>query len=135
MKNKYFGLHLHIGNKRYLVVFIAALLSACSSGGGGGGGGSCDTVANANASAFFQVQNKLGGGLEWYLPDYAFGADMRPGECTVMGVTPSQYTLQLMQCNLTGDSGCTSYNGSTKYITFSVAQDETFKLTVDASTF
>lgn len=112
-------------------VFLLTL-SACNSGGGGSGG--CDTVANPDGPAYFQVENNLSSGLQWYLSAYAFGADMKPDECTKMGVSSSQFTVELQQCNI-GEDACTSAFGSVKSIVFSVVDGETFTLTVDDSFF
>jgi hypothetical protein len=77
------------------VPLLLISLAACSGGSNGGGSGGCDLIANANGPAYFQVENNLSSGLQWYLPAYAFGADMKPGECTKMGVSSSQFTLEL----------------------------------------
>lgn len=98
------------------------------------GGGSCDMIANQDGPAYFKVKNNLSSGLEWYLNSYAFGADMKPGECTNMGVAASQYTVRFQQCNI-GDGACTSTFGSPRSIVFSVAQGETHTVNVDSSFF
>ena len=114
-----------------LIPLTLIFLSACSSSGGGAG---CDTVANPDGPAFFRVENNLSSGLSWTLPAFAFGADMKPGECTIMGVTSSQFTVELQQCNI-GSEACTSDIGLEKLIVFSVAQGDTFTLIVDGDTF
>ena len=121
---------------RCLVLFVlTTLVGACSSGGSDNSVGSCDMIANPDGPAYFKVVNNLSGGLEWYFQgSYAFGADMKPGECTNMGVAASQYTIQLQQCNIS-DSGCTSNFGSSRSVAFSVAQGETYTLTVNGSFF
>ena len=126
-------------SKRYRIIWYSALLgfvailSSCSGGGNDGGGGGCDMIANPGGPAYFKVVNNLNSGLEWYFQTgYAFGADMKPGECTNMGVVASQYTIQLQQCNIS-DAGCTSNFGPTRSMVFSVAQGETYTLTVDGS--
>ena len=115
-----------------LFALLAFLLVGC--GGGGGGSSSCDLVANASGPAFFKVENNLSSGLSWFLPAFAFGADMKPGECTKMGVPASQFTVELQQCNI-GSSSCTSNFGPTKMIVFTVLSGETFTLDVTSSTF
>jgi hypothetical protein len=125
---------------RYLVLpFVIFFLAACTSEDSGDSGnssstGNCDIVANATGPAFFKVINNLGSGVAWYLPDYAFGADMKPGECTIMGVMSSQYTLEVQQCSIS-NAACTSYFGQTKYIVFSVLDGETYTLNVTSNTF
>ena len=128
-------------SKRYIIICYSALfgfvaiLSSCSGGGNDGGGSSCDMVANPNGPAYFKVVNNLSSGLGWYFQgSYVFGADMKPGECTNMGVVASQYTVQLQQCNIS-NAGCASNFGSTRSVVFSVAQGETYTLTVDGSFF
>jgi len=121
---------------RCLALFVlTALVSACSSGGSNNSAGSCDMIANPDGPAYFKVVNNLSSGLEWFFQgSYAFGADMKPGECTNMGVAASQYTIHLQQCNIS-DADCTSNIGSSRTVVFSVAQGETYTLTVDSSSF
>lgn len=116
-----------------LIVSLVINLSACG-GSSSGGSGSCDIIANAAGPAFFRVENNLNSGLEWFLPAFAFAADMKPGECTIMGVPSRQYTVELQQCNIS-DAGCTSNFGPSKVEVFSVLDGETFTLIVDSSTF
>lgn len=136
MRKKYKIFRFNNSLKHLLMLPLMLLfLSACSSDDGGGGGvGVCDTVANPDGPAFFKVENNLDSGLMWILEVYAFGADMKPGECTIMGVDPDQYTVEIQQCNI-GDAACTSTIGSSKLIVFSVGQGETYALTVDSNTF
>jgi len=92
-------------------------------------------IANPDGPAYFKVANNLNVGLHWHFQDgYAFGADMKPGECTNMGVVARQYTVVLQQCTI-GDGACTSSFGASKSVVFSVAQGETYTLTVDAGFF
>ncbi len=114
---------------------LVVILSSCSNGRSDNSVSSCDMVANPNGPAYFKVVNNLSSGLEWYFQgSYAFGADMKPGECTNMGVVASQYTVQLQQCNIS-NAGCASNFGSTRSVVFSVSQGETYTLTVDGSYF
>lgn len=125
--------------KKNIVAFLGLLilaplffiLASCGSSSSSGG---CDTVANANGPAYFRVENDLNSGLSWVLWAYAFGADMKPGECTKMGVSARQYTVELQQCNI-GGGACTSYFGPAVNEVFTVADGETYTLIVDASTF
>ncbi len=119
--------------KGLVTLAMIALLAAC--GGSGGDGGSCDMIANPNGPAYFKVVNNLSSGLAWsFQNSYAFGAEMKPGECTNMGVAASQYTIELQQCNI-GGGGCTSTFGPIRSVVFSVAQGETHTLTVDSGFF
>jgi hypothetical protein len=124
-------MHIKLTNTLMLIFGCFTLIS-CSSGGGSSGG--CDLIANANGPAYFQVENNLSSGLQWYLSAYAFGADMKPGECTKMGVSSRQFTVELQQCNI-GGGACTSSFGPIKAIVFSVLDGETYNLSVDSSTF
>ena len=129
------NIQIQTQKNRLLLIFLAPLafvLAGCSGGGGGGGG--CDLVANADGPAFFKVENDLSSGLSWFLPAFAFGADMKPGECTKMGVPSRQITIELQQCDI-GGGACTSNFGPTKMIVFSVLDGETFTLEVTSSTF
>lgn len=121
--------------KHLLMLSLMMLfLSSCSSDDSGGVG-VCDMVANPDGPSFFKVENNLSSGLTWFfLQSYPFGADMKPGECVIMGVDPDQYTVEIQQCNI-GDDACTSTIGSSKLIVFSVGQGETYTLTVDSNTF
>lgn len=122
---------------KYIILSLVLMcLSACSSEDSGVSSASsgCDTVANPAGPAFFKVENNLSSGLAWFLPAYAFGADMKPGECTIMGVASSQLTVEVQQCNI-GATACTSTFGITKSIVFSVLDGETYTLSVTSNTF
>ena len=125
-------LNLKTSFKHILLLVTPLLLIGC--GGSSDGGGGCETIANADGPAFFTVENNLDTGLEWFLPAFAFAADMRPGECTIMGVTSRQFTVDLQQCNI-GSNGCTSFFGPSKSVVFSVVDGETFTLTVGSDFF
>ncbi|MBL6998414.1 MAG: hypothetical protein ISR73_01040 [Gammaproteobacteria bacterium] len=117
-----------------LLPFMRLLLSACSSDSDSSSGG-CDLIANPDGPAFFKVENNITSGLEWYFQSgYAFGADMKPGECTNMGVASSQYTVHFQPCNIGADS-CTSNFGVARSIVFSVIGGETYTVTVDNNFF
>ena len=124
--------------KHLILISMLASLSACGGGGGDDDGddvsANCDVVANPAGPAFFKVENRLNSGLSWILPALAFGADMKPGECTIMGVTSRQFSVELQQCNI-GDAACTSTIGPVKIIVFSVLDGETFTLDVTSDTF
>ena len=133
MKNYKFSLDMSL--KHLMLTFMLIFITACSGGGGDGdNSGSCDIIANPDGPAFFRVENNLSTGLEWILPAFAFGADMQPGECTIMGVTSRQFTVDLQQCNI-GNDGCTSNFGLSKSIVFSVLDGDTFTLTIDSNFF
>lgn len=118
---------------KYLILLLPMCLSACSSSDSSTGGG-CDVVANPDGPAFFRVENQLNSGLSWHLPAFAFGADMKPGECTIMGVISRQYIVEIQQCDI-GDAACTSTFGPVKSIVFSVLEGETYTLNVTNTTF
>jgi hypothetical protein len=120
---------------RYILFSIVVLftLNACGSSSSSSSS-NCDTVANPNGPAYFKVENRLNSGLEWFLPAYAFGADMKPDECTIMGVAASQLTVEVTQCNI-GGGACTSTFGPTKMIVFNVSSGDTFTLKVTDNTF
>jgi hypothetical protein len=122
-----------------MAVLLSFILSGCGGGSSSGDSGgdanaNCDVVANPAGPAFFKVENRLNSGLSWILPAFAFGADMKPGECTIMGVTSRQFSVELQQCNI-GDAACTSTIGPVKIIVFSVLDGETFTLDVTSDTF
>lgn len=114
----------------YSLLFIG-IVTSCSDSGSSSG---CDTIANADGPAFFKVENDLDSGLSWVLGAYAFGADMKPGECTIMGVEARQFTVELQRCNI-GGGACTSYYGQATSEVFSVAEGETYTMTVNSSMF
>ncbi len=115
--------------------FLLTLFSACSSDSDGGSSGGCDLVANPDGPAYFKVENNLSSGLEWFFTNsYPFGADMKPGECTNMGVASNQYTVQFQQCNIS-DEDCISNFGISKLVVFSVDDGETHTVTVDNDFF
>lgn len=130
-RNSIFGCNIFF---KHLILILMLALALAGCGGGGSAGGGCDTVANAGGPAFFKVENNLSSGLSWTLSAYAFGADMKPGECTIMGVSASQHTVELTQCNI-GGAACTSTFGPTKNIVFSVLDGETYTLDVTSNTF
>ena len=116
------------------LILGAFLLSSCGSDDITGGGGGCDLVGNAQEESFFQVTNNLSSGLQWIIRDYAFGGDMKPGECNQFGVTNGTYTVRLTQCNI-GDAACTSTFGATVSQMFTVASGETYSITVTSALF
>ena len=124
-----------MGKIQWLIFYtvMATFVAACG-GGGDGGAQSCDIVANAQGPAFMKVVNNLGTGLQWQLSGYAFGADMKPGECTIFGLSASQHTVSFQQCNI-GDAACTSTFGATVQKVFAVANGETYTFEVNASLF
>jgi len=118
-----------------MMIAVACLLTSCGSSSNSSSSSSkCDVVANAAGPAFFRVENQLNSGLSWVLPAFAFGADMKPDECTIFGLPAAQYTVELQQCNI-GGGACTSYFGPVVMKLFTVADGETYKLKVKSSTF
>lgn len=138
MRPKCKSLQFYVSLKYIMLYTTLICLGACTSSGDDSGSnnasGACDIVANAAGPAYFEVKNNLSSGLAWYLPDYAFGADMKPGECTKMGVPASQITMELQHCNIS-NAACTSYFGVTKTIVFSVLGGQTYTLSVTSNTF
>ena len=119
-----------------MLLWMMSFLYACGGGGGDGGNSACDMVANPKGPAYFKVTKQLGSGLEWFFRDsYAFGAEMKPGECVKMGVAASQYIVEFQQCNIGSDGGCASTFGPSKMITFSVSSGKTYALSVDDGFF
>ena len=94
----------------------------------------CDVVANPGWSNNFRVINSLGTGLEWVIQTYPFGADMKPGECTIMGVSEGSHIVEFTQCNI-GDAACISTFGPTIPISFSVTGGETYTIEVTSGLF
>jgi hypothetical protein len=113
---------------------MALGLTGCGEDDGEGGGGSCDVVANAGWSNNFKVVNRLDTGLEWIIRTYPFGADMKPGECTIMGVSEGTHTVDFTQCDI-GDAACISTFGSAVPVTFSVSGGETYSIEVTSDLF
>ncbi len=118
----------------FLVIVLAVFITACGSSSDGGESG-CDVVANAGGPAFLKVINHLDTGLSWVMQDYAFGADMKPGECTIFGVSAGNHTVELTQCYISDDSGCSSNFATTKTRNFSVSEGETFTIEVSEGFF
>ena len=112
---------------------LGLLLVSCSSAVENLGGG-CQVVAYPQAESFLKVTNNLSSGLQWNLSAYAFGADMKPGECTIFGLDAGSYSVEFNQCNI-GDSKCTSAFGGTKTEMFSVASGNTYTYDIYLSFF
>ena len=94
----------------------------------------CDLVANPDGPSYLEVQNTLNTGVEWYLADYAFGAFLRPGECTQFGLADGTYDLIISQCASADDYNCPDVVAETTQ-RFSVADGETHIIVVTADTF
>ncbi|GMT47420.1 MAG: hypothetical protein IEMM0007_0986 [bacterium] len=118
----------------FLIILLAGLITACGSSSDDGES-SCDVVANAKGPAFLKIINHLDTGLSWVMWDYAFGADMKPGECTIFGVSAGTHTVELTQCYISDNSACSSNFGTTKTRNFSVADGETYTVDVTEGFF
>jgi hypothetical protein len=128
----------------YRVVIVSMVLGmsllACGGGGDDSGGGEeprCDLVASntTNPDAFFKVVNRLNSGLAWQFSNgIPFGADMKPNECTLFGLSPGGYSATFQQCNI-ADEACTSSFGPTKEVVFSVNNNETYTVEVTGGFF
>ena len=132
MNDKHYGWRNFSG-----VLFLILSLTACGSGSDGVEEPSCELVAanTSNPSAYFKVVNSLNSGLQWQFNNgIPFGADMKPGECTLFGLSPGGYSVNLQQCNI-GNDACTSYFGPVRSEVFTVQSNETHSVTVTASYF
>ena len=127
----------------YLITFgangsltVTANITQCDSSGGEAVESSgCDIVANPDGPSFFNVANKLSSGLEWVFTDsFAFGADMKPGECTSFGLLAGSYKVDFTQCNI-ADEACTSTFGSTIQEIITVGDGQTQTITVNNGFF
>lgn len=117
-------------------------LSSCGGGGDsspGGASGACERVSAGSRS--LTIRNELASGVEAFLPQFAFGADMAAGECNTIGL---EYTaaavavrVELTQCtNTPGDTNCTGkLFGPTRISTVNLPRGESRTLTVNADTF
>jgi hypothetical protein len=126
-----------IGLKALIILAILTGMSVgCGGGGGsdGGGSGDCDLVANAQEDAFLEVENATNTGIEWYLAPYAFGAFLRPGECTRFGLQPDTYDLETTRCTSSSDYNCPN-NGVTVTERFTVNDGETYLIVVTENYF
>jgi len=106
-------------------------------GSGGGAEPKCDLVASttSNPNEYFQVINQLNSGLTWYFSNaIPFGADMKPSECTLVGLNPGGYAVTFQQCAI-ADAACTSTFGPTKEVVFSVQNNETYIVEVNSNFF
>ena len=118
-----------------LIVVLIPLFLGCGGGGSDGGGGGCDLVANANSTSFLEVENVLPTGIEWYLQAYAFGAFLRPGECTQFGIQPNTtFELVITRCTSPSDTNCPNI-GTTRTIYFSANSGEIYSILVNDSFF
>ena len=120
-----------------LFLILNVVVTACSSGDDGGGEPRCDLVAanTTNPTAYFKVVNSLNTGLSWYFNNgIPFGADMKPGECTLFGLSPGGYSVTFQQCNI-ADQACISEFGPTRDEVFSVQSNETHTVTVTPGYF
>ncbi|VAX32779.1 hypothetical protein MNBD_NITROSPIRAE03-968 [hydrothermal vent metagenome] len=118
----------------FLIILLAVFITACGSSSDDGET-RCDVVANAEGPAFLKVINHLETGLSWVIQEYAFGADMKPGECTIFGVSAGTHTVELTQCYISDNSACSSNFGTTKTRNFSVADGETYTIDVTEGFF
>ena len=115
-------------------ILCALLLTSCGSDDITSGSGGCDLVANPQEESFFQVTNGLSSGLQWIIRAYAFGGDMKPGECNKFGVANGSYTVRFTQCSIAG-AACTSTFGPTVSQMFTVASGDTYSITVTTDMF
>ena len=130
---------------------LAVLLCACGGGGGGSGseagGGSISSTGTAacervsQGSSTLVVTNRLAGGVEVVLPQFAFGANMFSGECVMMGLEFPQAALtvrvEMQQCaNTFEDSDCRGrLFGPTRTTSVVITRGATVSLDVTAAAF
>ncbi|MBK9360585.1 MAG: hypothetical protein IPM99_05295 [Rubrivivax sp.] len=100
--------------------------------------GRCEQVT-AGASNL-TVRNQLPSGLEVFLPQFAFGADMLSGECNIIGLEfPGSLSIrvELTQCANSGDdSDCTGRKfGPTRVRTISLTRGGSATLVIEPSNF
>ncbi len=115
----------------FLFVLLAALMASC---GSDPSGSDCQVVANPDWSNNLKVINNLDTGVEWKISKYPFGADMKPGECVIMGVSEGSYTVDLTQCQI-GDAACISMFGPTITENFTVSGGQTHTIDVTSGMF
>jgi len=130
-------LNINVPGRIFISLFFIVAFTACSSDDDSGGEPRCDLVASttSNPTEFFKVVNSLNGGLQWYFTNgIPFGADMKPGECTLFGLSPGGYSATFQQCNI-GNEACTSNFGPARQEVFTVQSNETHTVTVTASYF
>ena len=90
------------------IAACVALLASCGGGGDSGSGG-CELVSDGPSK--LTIRNSLSTGVQAFLPQFAFGADMFSGECIVIGLdargTTSAIRVELTRCNNSfNDSSC-----------------------------
>jgi hypothetical protein len=102
------------------------------------GTGTCEQVSLGSSA--LTVKNQLPSGLEVFLPQFAFGADMLSGECNIVGLEFSgsvDVRVELTQCaNSPANSDCTGTKyGPTRVRSISLTRGGSATLVVDPSTF
>lgn len=132
-------------SRKALVVLLtgaACLLAACGGGSTSGSGGTCarvDQVSQGNATV--RIENLGSTMIEAYFGDkVAFAADLRPGECNLIGIQlPSGYTLntqvEITQCTPDPADGCGAKYGVTKNEPLVLQPGQSKTITVDAGYF
>lgn len=112
----------------------AALLAAC----GGDDGGGCETVSSGPTQ--LTIRNDHATGIQAFMPQLSFGADMVAGECNIVGFDARGaigLRLEVTQCsNTASDSNCDGRKfGPTRVLTVAMAQGEQKSVTINAATF
>ena len=101
--------------------------------------GNCEQVSLGNS--YVKVVNSGNTMIEVYFgTSVAFGADIGPGACNLVGIQiPSNYTLQadveITQCTPDGSGRCGALYGTTKYVPLTLQQGQTKTITVGSSFF
>jgi len=143
--------------KLFVVISIIGLFIGCGGSGGsddkksptdqtGENNGSdstgeCEQVSSGNS--YVKVINSSNSMIEVYLPDSAFGADIGPGECNLIGIQlPGSYSsyatkAEISQCTESPDGGCNDDGlfGNTKTVSFTLQKDKVYTITVVNSFF
>lgn len=116
------------------LLLAVALLTAC----GGGDDGGCETVSSGPTK--LTIRNDHSTGIEAFMPQLSFGADMVAGECNIVGFDARgaiNLRLEVTQCaNTSSDSNCDGRKfGPTRVLTVAMAQGEEKSVTINAATF
>lgn len=122
-----------IGKLCSLVVLIFFMISC----GGGGGGDSedypdnCEIVINADGPGFLKVVNNTSGHILVMLPEYAFGANVRPYVCELYGLAIGYRQVEISQCT---DDNCDNWT-STQYPTVNIQSGIAHEIIVNEDFF
>lgn len=91
----------------------------------------CETVINAQGPGFLKVINRFSSTVEVFLPEYAFGAQLRSNKCEIYGLGVGMREAEISIC-VSNDCGNLS---STKNITFLIENGKTHTIEVTQTFF